>query len=72
MAKRAASGIDLANEIFDAFIKAGDNPSDRLFDHLAKECGMTADVMKDHYKGRYRNQTGNDDDPFDPVMPIIA
>jgi hypothetical protein len=58
------------NEIVDAFIKAGQNPSTDLLKGLADVTGRTEDIVRQHYVARYRSPTSTHDDPYDPPLPI--
>jgi hypothetical protein len=58
----------LLNEIYDAFIDAGLNPSDSLLDGLAENAGLTPTIAREHFVSRYKQQTGTDEDPFAPPM----
>jgi hypothetical protein len=52
------------DEIFDAFIHAGLNPSDDLFGALAEARESTTSSLKKHYADRYRDKNETYDDPF--------
>jgi len=58
----------LLNEIYDAFIDAGLNPSDNLLTALAEAAGMTSTMARQQFVARYKQQTRTDDDPFAPPM----
>jgi hypothetical protein len=61
---------EIVDGILDKLIDAEINPSDDELEWFAKQLGgMTPDIMKDHFRARYRNQTGTTDDPFDLPPP---
>lgn len=60
------------NEILRQFIDTGQNPSAAAIAALAQATNKTATIIKEHYKALYREASGNDDDPFGPVMPVVG
>ena len=63
---------EVVDELFDQLIDGGQNPSADALDMFAKQLGKTPDIMKDHFRARYRNRTGNSDDPYEVPPPILG
>jgi hypothetical protein len=60
------------DEILRQFVDNGQNPSPEAFAALATATGMTVRVLKQHYVSLYQEASGNNDDPFGPVTPVLG
>lgn len=67
-----AMSTKVLDEIFDAYIDAEVNPSEATLKALAEAVQTTARNIRDHYVSKYQERTGNGDDPFGPIAPIIG
>lgn len=63
---------EAVKEIMDAFVVAGDLPSDGLLTELSENSGIAVIRIKMIYTNIYHESTGRDDDPWEPVAPIIT
>lgn len=68
--KKKVDPEEIANEIMDQFILRGEaNPYQELEDWLAIKLDWTKTKLSQHYKSRYQELTGLDDDPHDLPPP---
>ncbi len=64
--KKKVDPEKIANEIMDQYILRGEaDPSRELEDWLSAHLDWTKTKLSQHYKARYQELTGRDDDPHD-------
>lgn len=71
-ARKKKTQKEIVDGLFDKLIDGEVNPSDDELEWFAEKLDSTPDIMKDQFRARYRNRTGNPDDPFDLPPPHLA
>ncbi len=74
MPKKGATIDDAQLEdIFRAMVSEGPVvPDQKLLDALGAANGSTGRLARDTYKSIYKEVTGEEEDPFDPIGPTIG